>query len=91
MIVTVVLVAACSASISFALTAFVFLEKQKTAISEIKELRASFKDLKKNIVEAPRTITVDAERIIHDLTRGPAVVQITPLNPSEIFIRSPQR
>ncbi len=34
--------------------------------------------------------TTDARQLLHDLTRGEAIVRITPINPEDIFIRSPR-
>lgn len=34
--------------------------------------------------------TLEAEQLLHDLTRGGSVVRVIPLNPEELFLRSPR-
>jgi hypothetical protein len=41
----------------------------------------------KNVKPTP---TTDARQLLHDLTMGEAIVRIIPIDPSEIFIRSPR-
>ena len=40
---------------------------------------------------ARETLTIEAQQLLHDLTRaGEAIVRIIPLNPADIFWRSPK-
>lgn len=36
-------------------------------------------------------LAIDAQKLLHDLTKGEAVVRIIPLNPEDLFLRSPTR
>ena len=45
---------------------------------------------KLNAQPPKRVLTVEAQQVLHDLTRGAAIVKITPVNPEEIFLRSPK-
>ena len=56
--------------------------------NEIEFLQEEIEKLK---VEPKKTLTIDAQQVLHDLTRGGAVVKITPLDPTEIFYRAPTR
>ncbi len=40
--------------------------------------------------QAKRPKSVEAEELLHDLTRGVAIVRISPMNPDELFLRSPR-
>ncbi len=50
------------------------------------------KEKAKNIVPSlEKTVrTIDAERILHDLTSGESIVRIIPINPGDVFLRSPR-
>lgn len=44
----------------------------------------------KEVSTEKRVLTVDAERLIHDMTvHGNAIVRIIPLSPADVFYRSP--
>ena len=45
--------------------------------------------LKKQLKDSKK-LSVDAAQLMHDLTRGSAVVKIIPIDPSELFYRSPR-
>lgn len=34
-------------------------------------------------------LTVDAEKLLHDLTRGPAIIRVEVIDPKNLFLRSP--
>lgn len=45
---------------------------------------------KKQKVPMKAQPTLDAEQLLHDLTRGPSLVRISVIDPSNLMIRSPK-
>lgn len=45
----------------------------------------------KNIESQKKPLTMDAQQLLHDITHGGALVKITPMNPEDLYLRSPKQ
>ena len=59
----------------------------QTKLNQIPELEAKIADLEKTPKPSQ---TFDAAQLLHELTKGTAVVKIIPLDASQLFLRSPR-
>ena len=70
--------------VTFFLQYLYFKGKIEKISGENERLIAASKNIQKNL-------SIDAQQIIHDLTaNGNAIIRITPINPTDLFWRSPK-
>lgn len=72
-----------------------FFEKELKLLNEKEKLILEYNALCERVKtlekEPVKTLTIEAQQILHDLTNsGSAVIRITPINPTDLFWRSPR-
>lgn len=65
------------------------IKKQEQLALECGSLAVENERLK-NLPSPPKTLTIEAQQLLHDLTSGTAVVKIIPISLEDIYLRSPR-
>lgn len=74
---------------------FFFTLRRKNALNLAEKVHeAEQLEIHKKLVQeqsGKKVLSIDAQQIIHDMTgKGQAIVRIIPINPSDVFWRSPR-
>lgn len=67
------------------------IDKNSELSNQLRDAYAENDRLKRQPAQKKEVLTVDAQQILHDMTaHGQAVVRILPINPNDVFWRSPK-